>query len=278
MSGQHVMVNGVKLGVEVRGGENPRKNILVLLHGFTRSASAWSEHLDAFAKAGMRVIALDMLGHGRSDAPDDPARYSIEHCCEDILAALRELDVKQGEATLLGYSMGGRIALYTALSAFFRALILESASPGLADPRERAARRASDEQLANRIEREGIAAFVDYWEQLPLFASQHALPLEQRMALRTQRLANNGRGLANSLRGVGTGAQPALHAWLPQLNVPTLLIAGQLDSKFCASAREMASVLPRAQLRIVANVGHTVHLESPRAFDALVIDFVTSQA
>lgn len=276
MSGQHVMVNGVKLGVEVRGGENPRNNILVLLHGFTGSASAWSEHLDAFAKAGMRVIALDMLGHGRSDAPDDPARYSIEHCCEDILAALRELDVKQGEAALLGYSMGGRIALYTALSGFFRALILESASPGLADPRERAARRASDEQLANRIEREGIAAFVDYWEQLPLFASQRNLAVEQHESLRSQRLANNPGGLAKSLRGVGTGTQPALHARLPLLNMPTLLIAGELDSKFCAIAREMASALARAQLRIVPGAGHSVHLESPQAFDALVKDFVSS--
>lgn len=278
MSERRVEINGVKLGVEMRGSENPHHNTLVALHGFTGSAAAWGEHLDAFANAGLRVIALDMLGHGQSDAPGNPERYGIEHCKEDILAALQELGVKQGEATLLGYSMGGRIALYTAFSGFFRALILESASPGLADPRERASRRASDTRLAERIEREGIAAFVDYWEQLPLFASQHALPLEQRMALRTQRLANNGRGLANSLRGVGTGAQPALHAWLPQLNVPTLLIAGELDNKFCASAREMASVLPRAQLRIVANVGHTVHLESPRAFDALVIDFVTSQA
>ncbi len=117
-----------------------------------------------------------------------------------------------GEAILLGYSMGGRIALYTAFSHFFRALILESASPGLADAAEREQRRRSDAALAESIERDGVAAFVEHWEQLPLFASQSNLALETRQSLHRQRLANRAHGLANSLRGVGTGEQPALHS------------------------------------------------------------------
>jgi 2-succinyl-6-hydroxy-2,4-cyclohexadiene-1-carboxylate synthase len=217
-----------------------------------------------------------MLGHGKSDAPGDPARYSIEHCQRDILAALEELGVRKGEAILLGYSMGGRIALYTAFSGFFRALILESASPGLADPNEREQRRMSDEALAASIEREGIAAFVEQWERLPLFASQARLPQEVRDKLHTQRLGNSARGLAQSLRGVGTGVQPALHARLPPLHIPVLLIAGELDTKFCAIARQMAQALPQAQLCIVPNAGHTVHLEQPEVFDTIVKDFCLS--
>jgi 2-succinyl-6-hydroxy-2,4-cyclohexadiene-1-carboxylate synthase len=200
----------------------------------------------------------------------------MEHCQHDILAALEVLGVRKGEALLLGYSMGGRIALYIAFSGFFRALILESASAGLADANEREQRRMRDEELAASIERYGIAAFVEYWERLPLFASQLRLPQEVRDRLRTQRLRNSARGLAQSLRGVGTGAQPALHAHLPELHIPVLLIAGELDTKFCAIAREIAQALPQAQIRIVPDAGHTVHLEQPEVFDTIVKNFCLS--
>jgi 2-succinyl-6-hydroxy-2,4-cyclohexadiene-1-carboxylate synthase len=276
MVSKHVYVNGVQLNSELREVDKANAPPLVLVHGFTASAAGWGNHLDIFASWGLRVLALDMLGHGKSDAPGDPARYSIEHCQRDILAMLEELGVRKGEAILLGYSMGGRIALYTAFSGFFRALILESASPGLADPNEREQRRMSDEVLAASIEREGIAAFVERWERLPLFASQARLPQEVREKLHTQRLRNSARGLAQSLRGVGTGVQPALHARLPTLHIPVLLIAGELDTKFCAIARQMAQALPQAQLCIVPNAVHTVHLEQPEVFDTIVKDFCLS--
>jgi 2-succinyl-6-hydroxy-2,4-cyclohexadiene-1-carboxylate synthase len=220
-----------------------------------------------------RFIAFDLLGHGQSSVPSDPTRYTMEACQEDLLAALRRLGVSPGEAVLLGYSLGGRIACYCAFSGFFRALILESASPGLATEQERAARRRSDEALAERIESEGVAAFVDYWEQLPLFASQRQLPAAVRHAQRAQRLRNHPQGLANSLRGVGTGAQPPLYDRLQSLAIPVMLIAGELDTKFCDIARQMAAVLPRAELHIVPHAGHTVHLEQPEIFAGLIRDF-----
>ena len=266
-----IHVNGVSIGVEERGTKGQRT--IVLLHGFTGSTTSWGRHLHTFARSGFRVIALDMLGHGQSDAPVDLQRYSIEHCEADILAALEELGVRKGKSILLGYSMGGRIALYTAFSSFFRALILESASPGLAEPQERLQRRHSDEQLADRIERDGIEAFVAYWEHLPLFASQQRLPYEQQQVLHKQRIDNRPIGLANSLRGVGTGVQPALQERLATLTIPVLLIAGILDSKFCAIAQDMACALPNAQVHIVPDAGHTVHLERPEVFDRVVIDF-----
>lgn len=276
MVSKHVYVNGIRLNIELREVDKANPPTLVLVHGFTGSAAGWGNYLDIFASWGLRVIALDMLGHGKSDAPSDPARYSMEHCQRDILAALQVLGVSKGEAILLGYSMGGRIALYTAFSGFFRALILESASPGLADPNEREQRRMSDEALAASIEREGIAAFVERWECLPLFASQARLSQEVRDRLHTQRLHNSARGLAQSLRGVGTGVQPALHARLPTLHIPVLLIAGELDTKFCTIAQQMAQVLPQAQLCIVPNAGHTVHLEQPEVFDTIVKEFYLS--
>jgi 2-succinyl-6-hydroxy-2,4-cyclohexadiene-1-carboxylate synthase len=172
--------------------------------------------------------------------------------------------------------MGGRIALYSALSTSFCALILESASPGLADPEERSQRRQSDNVLADRIEREGLPAFIDYWQNIPLFASQQSISPAQRAAQCTQRLNNSVTGLANSLRGIGTGVQPALHQRLHELCMPTLLIAGALDSKFCAIAQEMAHEIPASQLAIVPDAGHTVHLERPAHFLSLIRTFALS--
>jgi 2-succinyl-6-hydroxy-2,4-cyclohexadiene-1-carboxylate synthase len=271
-----VQVNGVKLGVEQRGEARNSAPTLALLHGFTGSAAGWGRQFDTLANYGLRVIAIDLLGHGQSDAPEDPQRYAIERCQQDILAVLQELDVSKGQAILLGYSMGGRIALYTAFSGYFRALILESSSPGLEDPAEREQRHLSDEILAASIEREGIPAFIERWENLPLFASQKTLPIECRQTLHRQRLQNSATGLAQSLRGVGTGVQPPLYAQLPTLHIPVLLIAGELDTKFTAIARRMVEMLPQSQLRIVSGAGHTVHLERPQEFASLVGDFSLS--
>ncbi|HET8912581.1 MAG TPA: 2-succinyl-6-hydroxy-2,4-cyclohexadiene-1-carboxylate synthase, partial [Ktedonobacteraceae bacterium] len=241
---------------------------------FTGSAAGWGSLLDQFASTGLRIIALDLHGHGQTDSPEDYQRYSIESCQVDILAALAQLQVEPGEACLLGYSMGGRIALYTAFSGFFKSLILESTSPGLATEEERKQRRASDEALASRIEDEGLAGFVAYWEHIPLFASQRSLPSSTQQNLHNQRLHNNPRGLANSLCGVGTGSQPDLRARLPELHIPVLLITGELDQKFSKLAREMQTALPQAIWHEIPQAGHTVHLEQPATFVSLVTDFL----
>ena len=269
-------VNGIKLGVELRSESSSRDQTLVLLHGFTGCAAGWGKHPETLADYGLRIIALDLPGHGHSEVPQIPERFSIEHHRDDILAALQALEVHAGQAILLGYSMGGRIALYTAFSGFFRALILESASPGIENPGEREERRRSDEALAASIEHEGVPAFVERWERLPLFASQQTLPSETKEALRTQRLQNNATGLAQSLRGVGTGAQPSLYRQLPTLHIPVLLLVGALDIKFTKIAQRMAQLLPQAQLHIVPAAGHTVHLEQPQVFTSLVGGFCLS--
>jgi 2-succinyl-6-hydroxy-2,4-cyclohexadiene-1-carboxylate synthase len=274
---ERIQINGVHIGIIQCGTTAQDVPVLVLLHGFSGSAAGWGTLLEDLATPGRRIIALDMLGHGQSDAPDDPKRYSMEHCQADIIGVLQTLGIKQGEAILLGYSMGGRIALYCSFSRYFRALILESASAGIANPVERGKRRVSDRALANYIEREGIEAFVNHWEDLPLFASQHNLPTERWDAQRAQRLNNRAHGLANSLRGVGIGVQPVLERNLSRLTIPVLLITGKLDTKFCTIGQYMAQQLPpqETQLQIVPDAGHAVHLEQPEHFVTLVHDFCT---
>jgi 2-succinyl-6-hydroxy-2,4-cyclohexadiene-1-carboxylate synthase len=235
---------------------------VVLLHGFTGSSASWGPVLPGLAER-YRVVAVDLLGHGESDAPDDPGRYAMPRVAADIAALLDHLGVER--AHLAGYSMGGRLALYLALASpeRWRSLILESSSPGLATAEERAGRVASDEELAAFIEAEGMAAFVDNWERLPLFASQEMLPAAVRAQQRWQRLQNRPAGLAGSLRGMGTGVQPALWGRLPELALPALLLAGALDKKFVAIAQKMARLIPGATLAMVPGAGHTIHLEQP---------------
>jgi 2-succinyl-6-hydroxy-2,4-cyclohexadiene-1-carboxylate synthase len=263
-----IAVNGVQLNVEMQG-EGPS---LLLLHGFTGSSATWAPHRHAWRR--FRAIAVDLLGHGASDAPADPERYRMERCVEDLLALLDALGIER--TAVVGYSMGGRVALHLALRAQERlcALVLESASPGIEDSSERDERLRRDEALAERIEREGLEAFVAYWEALPLFASQARLPAAARDELRRQRLQNDPLGLANSLRGLGAAKQePALHR-LGQLRAPVLLLAGALDEKYCHLARRMAAALPCARLEIVPGVGHAVHLEQPAAFQVTVQAFL----
>ncbi|MDR7486101.1 MAG: 2-succinyl-6-hydroxy-2,4-cyclohexadiene-1-carboxylate synthase [Armatimonadota bacterium] len=264
-----LVIDGVGINVETAGSGPP----LVLLHGFTGSAAGWAAEAEAFASRHL-TISVDLLGHGLSDAPPDPSRYRLGSCIEDVLGVLDRLGIPR--AGLLGYSMGGRVALGVAIAAPERlsALILESASPGLRDPQARRERAARDAALAAEIERDGIEAFVARWEQHPLFASQARLAGDVWAALRDRRLRNSPVGLANSLRGLGVGAQPPMHDFLPDIRVPTLLVAGALDPQYCALGREMAARIPGAQLEIVPDAGHAVHLEQPLAFRRLVLEFL----
>ncbi|MEO8604531.1 MAG: alpha/beta fold hydrolase, partial [bacterium] len=197
----HIAVNGVRYAVRSWGSESP----LVLQHGFTGSSALWTVHAKAWA-AHWRVVAIDLLGHGASEVAIDAARYAMAPTVADVAGLLDALGIER--CALLGYSLGGRVALAFALEQPRRvaALILESASPGVAAADERAARAAADEQLAARLERDGISAFVEGWMAQPLFATQARLAASRRAAARAQRLANSAAGLAASLRGLGTGA------------------------------------------------------------------------
>lgn len=246
---------------------------LVLLHGFTGSSKTWLPFFPALARH-FQVVAVDLPGHGQTVAPDDPEGYRMERVCDDLLAVLDELGI--GVFHLLGYSMGGRLALHVALAApqRVRTLVLESASPGIADEAERAARRRQDEALAKQLEEKGQAWFVSYWENIPLFASQKRLPADVRQQIRQQRLAQRAQGLACSLRGMGAGVQQALQDRLPELGMPVLLLTGQLDDKYHRLAEWMQTRIPRCCWVSVADAGHAVHIEKPDVFTREVLSFL----
>jgi 2-succinyl-6-hydroxy-2,4-cyclohexadiene-1-carboxylate synthase len=267
-----IELNGLEFHVEIDGEGAP----LLLLHGFTGSTRAWDD-LRARVLSTCRVIALDLIGHGQSAAPPDAARYTLEWCTRDLLALLGRLQLDR--VSVLGYSMGGRAALHFAVTAPHRLdrLILESASPGIDDPIERARRIDADDALAQRILDRGVAAFVDDWEQVPLLALQPHVPTAVRQRQHALRLGNNPLGLANSLRGMGAGQQQPLASSLGGLTLPVQLIVGECDTRYVGVAHRMAGLLPRAEIAVVPKAGHTVHVDQPETFGALVTQALTNR-
>ena len=266
MSG--MVIDGLRWEVRVRGAGQP----LLLLHGFTGRGTSWGAHAAAFAQRS-QVITVDLPGHGRSGTAD-PGRTTVERTVDDLATILRRLAATP--ADVLGYSLGARIALRLAVGhpAVVARLVLESPSAGLETERERRARRAADETLAGRIERDGIEAFVAGWERNPVFATHDALAPAAAARQRSIRLRNDPHGLAASLRGAGQGTMEPLHDHLAGITAPTLVIAGALDAIGRPRAERVARGIPDARLELLDSVGHTPHLESSTAFRRLVASFL----
>jgi 2-succinyl-6-hydroxy-2,4-cyclohexadiene-1-carboxylate synthase len=228
--------------------------VAVLLHGFTNSGASWQPVVQALGQR-YRAITPDIRGHATASAATP---ITLDAVIGDIAALTRE------DFTLAGYSQGGRIALHIALAMpqRVRRLVLIGASPGIADDAERAARRLADERLAERIERVAIEQFAREWAQTPVLADA---PGSVALAAYQDRLRSTPKGLAAALRGLGTGALPSLWERLGELMMPVTLLAGARDTKFTALACEMARLIPCAEVKIVPDAGHAVHLERPDA-------------
>ncbi len=220
-------------------------------------------------------IAVDLPGHGCSlGLPEE--EYTMDGAANALLRTLDDLGVRR--ASIAGYSMGGRLALYFALRHPERCekLFLESASPGLKSEEERAARQKADKDKAKRLESSAdFDAFLEAWYQQPLFATLGNGGLVE--SLIEKRRKNDPIELAKSLRGMGTGSQPSLWEELTDLRVPTLAVVGELDGKFAGIAWEMAKRSPHISVEVIPSAGHNVRLEAPEAYLSSVRRF-TSRA
>ncbi|HLQ61192.1 MAG TPA: alpha/beta fold hydrolase, partial [Candidatus Acidoferrales bacterium] len=233
---------------------------VTLLHGFTQTANSWKE-LAGKLPAGYRWLAPDIRGHGRTQVrPGEP--YTMDACTADVLRLWDSLGVERSH--LVGYSMGGRLALHLAAQHPERLLSLATigAHAGL-EEETREGRVAGDEELAARIEKEGMDPFVTYWSALPLFEGLDRRGPAFQAGLRADRMANRPAGLAASLRGMGAGAMEPVWSRLAGVSCPALFIAGALDHGYAAQARRLAAAVPGSRYELVARAGHAAHLERP---------------
>ncbi|WP_255413968.1 2-succinyl-6-hydroxy-2,4-cyclohexadiene-1-carboxylate synthase [Pleurocapsa sp. CCALA 161] len=242
---------------------------MLFLHGFMGNCDDFAQvisNLEEFC-----CLMVDLPGHGQTTVQQD-SDYQMPNVAQALVQLLIALNIKQ--CILVGYSMGGRIALYLAIhfTQYFQGVILESASPGLSIQLERDRRIAQDLKLAEQLETSDLADFIQQWYGKPLFASfvGHS-DYPQAIA---RRLCNDPYKLAKSLRLIGLGIQPSLWKSLPKIQIPLLLIVGELDTKFVQINQMMANSCPHATLQSANNTGHNVHFEDPFQFTQLLKDFI----
>ncbi|MCC6153954.1 MAG: 2-succinyl-6-hydroxy-2,4-cyclohexadiene-1-carboxylate synthase [Candidatus Hydrogenedentes bacterium] len=240
------------------------------MHGFLGAKSDWTSTIDLLCK-NYQCVSVDLPGHGESTL--DSQNYSMEYVATALIDLVDSLGA--GSFSMVGYSMGGRIALYVSSIYAMRvdALVLESASPGLKTESERTVRREQDERWAKLLESDGMAAFLDAWYEQPLFGSLTSRPdlLER---VKARRSVNDPRALACALIGFSVGRQAPLWDEWKNNHIPALLVAGELDAKYCAIAREMEQACSACHVAIVPGAGHNVHDEAPDAYNSAIHAFL----
>ncbi|WP_249977879.1 2-succinyl-6-hydroxy-2,4-cyclohexadiene-1-carboxylate synthase [Vreelandella olivaria] len=236
------------------GKREQKPPTLVMLHGLLGDRDDWLEVIEGLE--GVHCLALDLPGHGQNQQVQVDSFEAFHHWLNEVLA-----NDGVTRYCLLGYSLGGRLALYHASRnpEGLEALWLESAHPGL-PVGERAARIGHDDRWATRFEQEPLASVLREWYQQPVFAD---LTEAQRARQIQRRLENDGPAVAKMLRATSLGCQPSQWQWLASASLPVCYLSGQRDAKFSALASRLAAVAPRLR-HITLTGGHNLHSEHPK--------------
>ncbi|HKZ08959.1 MAG TPA: alpha/beta fold hydrolase [Methylomirabilota bacterium] len=251
----HAAVNGVR----VRYDESGAGPALLLSHGFSATGRMWDDQRRAFADR-WRVIAWDMRGHGDTESPDDPARYSADLTVGDMRALLVHLGIRR--AVIGGLSLGGYMSLFFHAQhpEMTRALVLCDTGPGYRNAEARAGWNDRAFRRASELETRGLEVLAS--------ASR-----EMREAMRQHRSA---KWLAHAARGMLAQDGARVIDSLSTVRVPTLVIVGDQDEPFLAPCRYMAGKIPGARLEIIRGAGHSANLDQPEAFNRVLGDFLDS--
>ena len=264
---------GLKFNIEFFHSVDNNKPCLLFLHGFTGSSEDWklitqsiNQHFSSFG--------IDLIGHGKSSSPENAELYSADAIANQINTII-DHTIKR-KVIPVGYSMGGRAALNFAVKypEMMEGLILESTTPGIEDKKLREDRIKRDEEIDEYILTHTMEEFADYWMDMEIFNTQRRFSEEKRKQLKQTRISNNPTGLANSLRGFGTGTMPPLFNQLKNIKCKTLLITGELDTKFTNINKDIVKLFPNAKHKIIKNAGHNTHMEEPMKFVEVVNEFL----
>jgi 2-succinyl-6-hydroxy-2,4-cyclohexadiene-1-carboxylate synthase len=268
-----IKYSDIQLNIETFINNETSRESVFFLHGFTGCATDWVPVVSLLDKK-YNYYLVDLVGHGTSDSPKGKHYYSIDSIVNQLKVIIPALS--NNKIVLAGYSLGGRIALNFALqnASLLSGLILESSTYGIIEEDLRKERIRQDEILADFIDNNPIDKFIDYWMNIDLFNTQRRFSNEQLSRIIGHKLENNKTGLSNTLRCSGTGSMKPLYDKLIDIPVKTLLISGELDTKFTDINAEMVKLFTNAEHSIIKNAGHNTHLEEPLRFAEEVNKFL----
>ena len=262
------MVNNFQFHYSFRGNIN--QPVILFLHGFMGDSNEFNQVISLLSDQFCYLI-VDLPGHGKTRILGGEECYTMSNTAHALINLLEQLNIKK--CFLVGYSMGGRLALYLTLHfpERFSKVVLESASPGLKTKWDQLERTQRDFELARKLEESDFSTFLSSWYNQPLFSSIKKHPNFD--ILIANKLNNNPFELAKSLRNLSTGCQPSLWEKLEHNKNSLLLIVGEYDAKFRAINSEMATTCQFSTLEIVSNCGHNIHFENTKAFAEIIQSF-----
>lgn len=262
--------DGVKLAYEETGSGTP----VMFVHEFAGDMASWEPQLRSFGRR-YRAIAYNARGYPPSDVPESPAGYSQDRARLDILAVLDGLGIDK--AHIVGLSMGGFATLHFGLHHADRALSITVAGCGYgAEPDKREQFKVEANATADLIQSAGMEAFADTYSLGPTRVQFQNKNPRGWQEFRDQLAAHSALGSANTMRGV-QAERPSLFDLkdaMARIAVPTLVLTGDEDWPCLAPGLMMKETIPSAALVVMANCGHTINIEEPDAFNAIVGDFV----
>ncbi len=246
-------LNGIEIDYEA-SGSGPA---ILLSHGYSATRRMWDGQHRALEDR-YTVISWSMRGHGETESPDDPAKYSVELTVEDMRALLRHLGVER--AIVGGLSLGGYASLgfYLAYPEIVRALVICDSGPGYRNAEARAAWNQRAHEREAELEARGLDALSGRSREMREAASFHG----------------SAQGLAHAARGMLAQRDSRVIDGIPSITVPTLVIVGDQDQPFLAPCEYMAKKIPRARLEIIAGAGHSSNLDQPEAFNRVLLHFL----
>ncbi|HBC40656.1 MAG TPA: 2-succinyl-6-hydroxy-2,4-cyclohexadiene-1-carboxylate synthase [Pseudanabaena sp.] len=260
---------------------DPSNPAILFLHGFMGDRYEFKQAISVLSRQ-FYCVAIDLMGHGQTCFIDQSPQYAVIASKQEYYYTIQAnadlvinfLDFLHLDyCFLIGYSMGGRLALYLAIyfSKYFHKVVLESASAGVRTDVERQDRLAKDQQLAARLENGDFRQFLENWYQQPIFDSLRSQPDFPKLL--EQRFNNSPYQLAKSLRNLSTGMQPSLWENLPKIEIPLLFLVGELDPKFVKINQQMEQLTKYSQLEVVPKCGHNIHFENPDFFVKMMHTF-----
>ena len=247
-----VNVNGVEINYIVEGSGD---EVIFFVHGLGESHETWVEQIKFFSDHGYKVVAIDLRGHGESSIPKE--KIKVEDFAKDVISVTEDLGIDK--INYCGYSMGAVVLLetYKVKPDVFKSLILEAATPYYPPAQTDLLENMSMDEIAKQVSE---------------FAVGPNAPKELRDDIYRIISKMDKEVYIETAEAVTSKVYTDV---LSTINVPTLLIAGDLD--FIAPpdvAEDMKNSIKNAKLYVIKNVGHMPHREAPDEFNKIVKDFI----